>query len=61
MDIVLIWILVLEEYGTYIEYIQDHKNIVEYALSGFPINRNQDTTKDPTYKKEVMSEINDIK
>ena len=42
---------ILEEYGTDIEYIQGNKNIVEDALSIFPINRNQETTHEYIYKK----------
>ena len=35
----------------HIEYIQSSKNIVADALSIFPINVNQETTHDYTYKK----------
>ena len=31
-NIVLIWRLILEEYGKYIEYIKDEKNIVKDRL-----------------------------
>ena len=51
--------LILEDYGPDIEYIQDIKNIVAYAPSRFPINSNQETTQKSTYKKEILSEIND--
>ena len=49
-DRVLICRTVLEEYGPEIEYIQGKKKIVADALSRFPINRNQETTKEYTYK-----------
>ena len=55
------WRLINEEYGPYIEYIQDNKNIVTDALSRFPINDNQETTHESNYKKEIASEINDTK
>ena len=55
----LIWILLLENYGPYIEYIQGNENIVTDTLSRLPINSNQDTTHESTYKKEILSEIND--
>ena len=58
---VLRWRLVLEDYGPDIEYIQGDKNIVADALSIFPINSNQETTQESTYKKELLSEINDTK
>ena len=29
------------------------------ALSIFPLNGNQDTTQESTYKREILSEIND--
>ena len=47
----LIWRLILEEYGSDIEYIQGDENIVADSLSGFTINGNQETTHDYTYKK----------
>ena len=50
-----IWRLIIEEYGTNIEYIQGSKNIVEDALSRFPINDNLDTTHESTYKKYIVS------
>ena len=37
------------------------KNIVPYALSVLHSNGNKDTTQQYTYKKEVVSEINDTK
>ena len=56
-DRALIWRLVLEQYGTDIEYIWGDKNIVTYALSVFPINVNQDATHESTNKNGVVSEI----
>ena len=43
------WRLIIEEYGTYIEYIKSEKNMVSDALSIFAINRNQETTQKSTY------------
>ena len=57
---VLIWRLILKEYGLDIEYIKGEKNIVEDTLSIFTLNGNQETTHNYTYKKEIVSEINDI-
>ena len=51
--------LILGEYGLDIEYIQVNKNMVTYALSIFPIIGNQEATYESSYKKEIMSEIND--
>ena len=44
------WIILLEYYGTDIEYIQGDKNIVADALSRFTMNGNQETTQESTYK-----------
>ena len=55
----LIWRLILEEYGPDIEYIQDDKNILADTLSRFPINANQENTHEFTYKNEIESEIYD--
>ena len=52
-NIVLIWRLILEEYGTYIEYIIGEKNIVAYALSRLPLNGNEETTHKYNYQKEI--------
>ena len=41
-----------------IEYIKGAKNIVADSLSRFTINRNQETAQDSTYKKDIVSEIN---
>ena len=49
------WRLIIEEYGPDIEYTQGDKNIVADALSRLPLNGNQETTQDPTYKKEILS------
>ena len=46
----LIWILIIKGCGPDIEYIQGDKYIVAHALSRFPINMNQDTTQEYTYK-----------
>ena len=54
-DRVLRWRLTLEDYDPGIEYIKGKKNIVTNALSIFPINGNQETTQESTYKKENMS------
>ena len=48
---VLIWILILEEYGPDIKYIKSEKNIVAEALSRSPINGNQEVTQNSTYQK----------
>ena len=53
-DRVLIWRLIIEEYVPYIQYIQVGKHIVSDTLSIFPINRNQETTQNPTYKNEIV-------
>ena len=52
-DRILKSILILEEYGLGIEYIQGNKNIVTYALSIFPIIGNQETTHKSTYKNRL--------
>ena len=46
----LIWRLILEEYGPDIEHIKGEKNIVAEELSIFPLNGNQDTTHKSTYQ-----------
>ena len=56
---VLRWRLILENYGPDIEYIQGGKSIATDTLSIFPINGNQKTTHEYTYKRENVSEIND--
>ena len=40
-DRVLIWRLILEDYGPDIEYIKGEKNPVAEKLSRMPLNRNQ--------------------
>ena len=40
-DRVLIWRLILEEYGWYIESIKGEKNILAYALSRLSLNGNE--------------------
>ena len=59
-DRVLIWRLILEDYGPNIEYIKGEKNIVADALSRMPSNGNEDITENSIYQKEIVSEINDI-
>ena len=54
-NIVLIWRLILEEYGPDIEYVKGAKNVVIYSLSRIPLNGNQETTQNFTYKKEIVS------
>ena len=55
--ILLRWRLILEEYGPDMEYIQGNKNIVADSSTRFTIIGNKG---DSTYKKEIVSEINDI-
>ena len=50
-DRVLLRELILEEYGSYIEYIRSEKDIVADALSIFTLNRNQRTTQNYSYQK----------
>ena len=57
----LIWRLILKDYGPDIEYIKGEKKILAYTLSRSPLNRDHDTTKKSTYTKEIVSEINDTK
>ena len=54
-DIVLIWRLILEDYGTYIEYIKGEKRIFTDGLSRTPLNGTQYTTQKSTYKQEIVS------
>ena len=49
-DIILIWGLLLEEYGPDIEYIKREKNIVSDALSRLPLTGNEETTQNSTYQ-----------
>ena len=58
---VLRWRLILEEYSLDIEYTPCAKSIVADALSQLPNNGNQDTTHEPTYTTETMSELYNIK
>ena len=60
-DRVIRWRLILEESGPDIKYTQGTKSIVAYTLLIFLINGNQETTHKSTYKKEIVSEISDIK
>ena len=59
-NIVLIWRLIIEQYGPDIEYIKGGVNIVADTLSILPFNDNEETTQKPTYHKEIVLEINDI-
>ena len=56
-DSLLQWILTIEEHIRDIEYIPGNKNIVPYALSLLPNNRNQKNTHESTYTMETMSEL----
>ena len=55
MDIVLIRRFILDKYVPYIKYNQGNKNTVADALSIFKINKNQETTKESTYKNVTVS------
>ena len=55
----LIWRLILEQYVPDIEYIKGDKNIAAHALSILTMNGNQETTQYSTYKRDIVSEIND--
>ena len=55
----LIWRLKLKNYGPNIENIEGNKNKVSDTSSRFPINRNQETTHESTYKELIVLEIND--
>ena len=41
------------------KYIQGKKHIVADVLSRFTMNKNQETTQESTYEKEIMQDIND--
>ena len=58
---VLWWILILEEYGAYIEFIKGNKNIAADALSRLHNNGNQETTHEQTYTTKTMSKLYNIK
>ena len=60
-NIVLIWILILEEDGPDIEYTKGENNMVADGLSRISLNGNQETTQNSTYQQEILSEINDTK
>ena len=55
------WRIILEEYGSDIEYVAGDKYIAKYVLSQLPNNRNQETTHESTYLMETISELYDIK
>ena len=44
----------MEDFGPYIEYIQDNKNIVEDSLPIFLIFIVKETTHEYTYKKIIV-------
>ena len=52
---VLIWRLILEEYGPDIEYIKGEKNIFVESLSMMTLNVNQGTTQNSTYQQAIVS------
>ena len=51
-DRVLRWRLIVEEYGTMIEYTQGKKYVLPDTISRFTINRNHETPQKSTYKNE---------
>ena len=51
----IIWRLILEDFGQDIEYIKCNKNIVDEALSRLPLNVNQDITEEVIYQKGIVS------
>ena len=55
------WILILEEYSLYLEYITGDKNIVADPLPKLTIISNQNTTHKPTYTTKKISKEYDIK
>ena len=59
--IVLRSILIPEEYGLVIEYIQVKNTVVEDSLLKLPTNGNQNTTHESNYITETIFEINDTK
>ena len=59
-NMVLRWILILEEYGPNIAYIKGEKNISSDALSRLTNNGNEETTHKTTYTMEAMSELYNI-
>ena len=60
-DHILWWVIIIEEYSPYIEYIPGAKNIVAYALSRLPTKGNQETTHESMYTMENMLELYDTK
>ena len=50
-DKVIIWRLIIEEYGPYIYNIKGEKNMVSDALSRIPLNGNKKATYNSTYQK----------
>ena len=60
-DRVLIWRLIIEKYGPYVEYTKVQKNIFADRLSKIPSYGNEETTQKSTFQQEIVSEINDTK
>ena len=54
-DRVLIWRLIIEDYGPDIEYIKGETNIVAGTLPKLPLNGNEENTQKSTYQKEIVS------
>ena len=50
-DRVLIWRLIIVDYGPYIEYIKGDKDTVEDTLSILHLNGNEETTQKYTDQK----------
>ena len=53
--------MILEEYGTDIEYTKGENIIVADTLSRLPLNGNKKTIQISTYQQEIVPEINDTK
>ena len=51
------WSLILEEYGTDIQYIPGAKNIVAYNLYRLPPNRQPKSTHKSNYNTEKLLEM----
>ena len=60
-NFLLRWILILEEYFLYIEYIPGNKNIASDALSQLPNNVNQETTHYSNNTMETIPKFYNIK
>ena len=55
------WRLIIEEYGTYIQYIPRAKNILTDAMSRFLSDRQPKSTHESNYFAEMFLEMYDIK